>query len=748
MPNFAQLVLAWTWQPIASPRHIFGGAIVLLALALFTYLRVYSARPISSLILLGMRLAAVAALTILLFGPSRELPQPEATDRPQLTVLIDTSESMATADCGGDARITHVARNVFDAGRLERLEQDFDVVVQSFSDHTAPLPLYEFYADPPMFAAGTATHLADSVASAVTQTRGVEDRDVMLVISDGRDTSDASIQPAAAAARAKHIPVYTIPIGGSTSVEDAAILAVPMQDSLLPGETGAVLVKIYQSGLDGQSTTLRIRHGDQEKEFPVDFRDKRVVELQVPISEEEPGQYRYEVSIDPAEGETETSNNWQTVFSEVMKRRMRVFILEGQPFWDTKFLAQSLRKDERIELTQITQVGAEKRETIVSRVEESSPGLPSSIDEWSDYDVVILGRGLENVLDRRAAEQLVEYVVSGGGRLVLARGPAYAPQSQLADVLDVLSPVEWGDQDVRDLSLRLTASGHSSAWLTPLKMGIDVDDALQRLSGFEVMPSVVREKPGTIVLARAVGGGGATIEGPPALTRMDYGRGTIVSILGEGLWRWSLLPPDAQDLRGFYDTFWSNLVRWLALGGDFPPGEQVSLQLSRTTARLGDELTIDVAYKHAPPGDVPPTLQLADPDGTTEELSLHRLPGAFPRYRATVQPESTGIHAVNLRAPGMNPQEAHRNFNVYDVNLERLQTAVNPLPLQMLAEHSGGVFLEDGTADSLLEHLERHLASMEMPPRLEYIWDSGWVLTVLLMWMGLEWIVRRTAGLW
>ena len=96
----------------------------------------------------------------------------------------------------------------------------------------------------------------------------------------------------------------------------------------------------------------------------------------------------------------------------------------------------------------------------------------------------------------------------------------------------------------------------------------------------------------------------------------------------------------------------------------------------------------------------------------------------------------------------MTPGELEQNFNIYDVNLERLQTAVNPMPLQILAEHSGGAFLEDSAIGELNQLLQRHLASMEMPPQLEYIWDRGLILTLLLMWMGIEWIVRRTTGLW
>ena len=279
-------------------------------------------------------------------------------------------------------------------------------------------------------------------------------------------------------------------------------------------------------------------------------------------------------------------------------------------------------------------------------------------------------------------------------------------------------------------------------------MGTDAAQAFERLPGFELVESVQREKPGALVLARAHVGGGPANAGSPAIVRMPYGRGNVIGILGEGSWRWSLLPPDEVDLRGFYDTLWSNLIRWLSLGGDFPPGGQVALQLSRTAARLGDEFTIDVAYKHASTDGAAPRLEVIGPDGAAVDVALHNLPGAFPRYRATLTPGATGIHEVRLAAPGMQPAELSRKFSVYDVNLERLHTAVNPTPLRILAEHSGGRFLATDEMSELLSYLDRHLASLQTPPRLEYLWDRGLILTLLLVWMGIEWITRRVAGLW
>ena len=109
--------------------------------------------------------------------------------------------------------------------------------------------------------------------------------------------------------------------------------------------------------------------------------------------------------------------------------RLKVLLLEGQPFWDTKFLAQSWRKDERIDLTQITQVSWKKQAKIVTRGDQENIQLPQKLDDLLRYDVIVLGRGVENLLDPQTASLLVSYVADHGGRVIFTRGRAYDPNT-------------------------------------------------------------------------------------------------------------------------------------------------------------------------------------------------------------------------------------------------------------------------------------------------------------------------------
>ncbi len=320
-----------------------------------------------------MRLAFVAALAVLLMGPSRMPPETSAANRPRLSILLDTSESMQTADAEGMSRLRFAVTRFLSAPQLQKLAQDYNVELSGFDEKLRPLSAGQLQKDDAALATGKATYLVDSVSAALSKIPAHETEAVLCVISDGHDTQDAPIQPAATSARSRKIPVYSIGLGGETMERDAALLAVPMQPYLLPGEPGAILVKVYQSGLGEASTMLKLNHNGRVETVPVPFNHKSVVEMQIPIQHQEPGLFEYAVSIDAVAGEKETGNNAQVVFCEVHKKRIRMLMLEGQPFWDSKFLAQSLRKDERIELTQITQLTEQKKETIVTRTGEGRP---------------------------------------------------------------------------------------------------------------------------------------------------------------------------------------------------------------------------------------------------------------------------------------------------------------------------------------------------------------------------------------
>ena len=60
------------------------------------------------------------------------------------------------------------------------------------------------------------------------------------------------------------------------------------------------------------------------------------------MSHKTAGLYRYEVRADALPGEVTTVNNTAPLLLRVVDQPIRVLLLEGKPYWDTKFLVRTL----------------------------------------------------------------------------------------------------------------------------------------------------------------------------------------------------------------------------------------------------------------------------------------------------------------------------------------------------------------------------------------------------------------------
>ncbi len=66
--------------------------------------------------------------------------------------------------------------------------------------------------------------------------------------------------------------------------------------------------------------------------------------------------HRYEIHAETPSEEVTTVNNTAAVLVRVIDEPVRVLLLEGQPYWDTKFLIRTLAADPSVELTSVVRM--------------------------------------------------------------------------------------------------------------------------------------------------------------------------------------------------------------------------------------------------------------------------------------------------------------------------------------------------------------------------------------------------------
>lgn len=750
-PLLAEMI----WRPYFEPAAVLLAAGVLVLLAVFVCVRTWRTNAALSLGMLMVRLFVIAALASILMGPSHLPEVTQSPTQPTLTVLLDTSGSMQTKDMDGQPRYEFAVNRWLNDERVNALSEQFQIDLITFDAKARQARADALGPDAQTAATARRSNIVDTIQQTVARLPKAADGSAVLMITDGKDSDNKSLQPTVTLAKERSIPIHTVTLGGASLTRDVALVAVPAQPYLLAGEPGIIDVRVVQNAADNAQTTVHLKSKDEQTSYPVNFEGQREVRLRLPIQNDEPGTYEYEVWCEPVHGEIEEVNNRQLVFVDTTASRFRVLLVEGQPYWDTKFIAQSLRKDDRVELVQITLVTEAKQEIVVSRADPKTARLPKTLEEFAQYDVVILGGSIERVLPEPLVAQLPAYVRDHGGGLVFARGRAYDTDSVLGRrvgrELSVLEPVVWGRGTLTQQEIAVMPAGVSHPSLSFLKEKAQGDSASYAalLPQLKRLPVIEREKDSALVLAstRARGTAG---QGQPVVVTMPYASGQVVAILGEGLWRWSMLARRNPDLAGVYDQFWSNMIRWLAMGSGYTPGQDVSLRLSSRGLQVGEEMRAEFIARD--PGLINDyTLEIQGPDGQAQTLAL--VGSDTIRRYAITQPEKSGIYTVRAKhkdaasAPDGQPGLIEARFSVYDIDLERLESAAAPGPMRALSERTGGEALNPYEPEALGSVLQRYLAMMTLPPQPSYIWDQGFFLFLLLFIAGFEWIARKLGGM-
>src|SRR5262245_23462690 len=128
------------WRPAFAPPLILGAALALGILALVAAARLVRERPVLATALLLMRVAVIAAIALILFGPSAIPPTAEEPVKPALAILVDTSQSMLVEDCDSRSRVRYAAERWLSQETLERLGRTHRVGLFAFDDTVRALP--------------------------------------------------------------------------------------------------------------------------------------------------------------------------------------------------------------------------------------------------------------------------------------------------------------------------------------------------------------------------------------------------------------------------------------------------------------------------------------------------------------------------------------------------------------------------------------------------------------------------------
>ncbi|MDB4954792.1 MAG: hypothetical protein JWO36_2361 [Myxococcales bacterium] len=751
-----------------SPWGRFGlwlGVAAVLAIAGLSWRASRGAPAWRRAILISLRGAAAVTAMIVFLEPAVELRQ-VAREPNRIAVLIDDSKSMSLAEdtANGPTRIERARRLIAASGTtVASWEREHKIDYYTFSDTVSATTPQALAADP---AQGKATF----IRKALEYVRGrYEGRDLagVVLISDGaatgsfdEDSGDGAVRDFL---RSLDTRVHTV-WAARRGLKDVSVANVLADEFAFVRTVVRIEAVIRTTGLPARQVPVTLStDGQPLREKLVDLpAGDQEVKVTFEVTPPRVGRYVYEVSVPVAPGEAVTSNNTRSFVVRVIRDRIRVLQVAGQPSWDVRALRQMLKSNPNVDLISFFILRTQDDISIVPNDEMSLIPFPTRElfeQQLPSFDLIILQNfeylpyGIGDYL-----ENIRSYVEGGGGLAMLggaqsfSSGGYFGTPVAAALPVDLYGPFDSGPVlDTQKFAPQLTDAGQLHP-VTSLRYSADDNrktwQGLPLLEGVNLVAGAKADATVLAVHPRLKTKSGKPM---PVIVSGEYGKGRSLVVTTDTVWRWGFVAAARPGDDGRqYTKFWENTMRWLIQDPDlrnlhvdsdaveYVPGAPV-----RITVRL-----LGRDYQPLPGGIVSLTVKRGADPARAEQVAEAKVKVADD---GTAVFELPGVGPGVYRAFG-HAEIAGRQVDASDIFLVRENGTELDRPvgdfvtLQAIAKATGGSAL--GTIDELPSQLAFD------PPRIVRVdrradvelWSRPGLLILVVGLLGLEWLLRQRSG--
>jgi uncharacterized membrane protein len=708
------------------------------------------------LAILGLRLGAFLAAVVLLAQPVssfREVrPHPS-----RFAVVVDNSGSMALGR--PRSRLERARQLLEDAAPgLGELGSRARLVWYAAADGLVPAAGPEAATGPAAGLGGT-----DLLGALRALREGPEEEPLVgvLLVSDGADTVIGNAaEPALAvhqALREFGLPVNTLAVTGGgreidLSVHPAKIdaFAFSRSETTIPvtvrgvGVPGnGVEVSLWNEGSLMQQKTVDLVGGEGRVTFGI--RPGRL------------GQQVLTVSVPIPEGDEVPENNTVHLGLEVIRDKLRVLHVAGQPSWDQRFLRDALGSWPRVDLVSFYVLRTpQQSESFGTSGLALIPFPTESLFEehLDEFDVVIFqdfDPGLVGV--DRYLDALAGFVRGGGGLAVLGGprgfGSGAMAHSALAELLPIRLPPPGSPaarlESPQAFRARPTEAGRRHPVLRLLADRAGNDRLLGSLGRLDGLVRVAGTDPAGIRLLEH-----PTLpadDGPaPVLAVRQAGEGRVLALATDSLWRWRFTEPLRGGEIDVFPELWRRALNWLVRD---PELDRLRVTAAPLEQDPGLPVSIDLefhdeSYLPVPGAELGFEIRWLDEDGAEQSESTRvRLDGEG-RYHREWTPRASGPHRVEVTAE--HGPTATGRFLVRTGHPELGRLDADERLLSAIAEATGGRHQADALDPKLLTRIDAPAREV-LSRRDTSLWDHPLALLLLLGLLAAEWLLRRRAGM-
>ena len=182
----------------------------------------------------------------------------------------------------------------------------------------------------------------------------------IVLISDGAHNvgNVDSVLAAAYEAKSLDIPIYTVTLGKAVGAQNVSIAARSPRMVAFADHPLSLKVRVGHSGFEGESTQIALLQGNEILQAKTVRLGKEPTQEVRFVMERPPSQplTRFRIMATPIAGEATDLDNQTSVVVQRLDEPIGAILLEGKPYWDSKFLAANLGTNPTMQLTSLIRV--------------------------------------------------------------------------------------------------------------------------------------------------------------------------------------------------------------------------------------------------------------------------------------------------------------------------------------------------------------------------------------------------------
>ncbi|MBK94586.1 MAG: hypothetical protein CMJ79_02585 [Planctomycetaceae bacterium] len=581
----------------------------------------------------------------------------------------------------------------------------------------------------------------------------------VVVVSDfGQNAGN----PALTSAEQLDVPVFAAGVGPQEVVDVAITLQAPLV--LKQDENTSLAATLRQQGATGAGVSIQLfqrRLGTatdavlEADKLPIGPPVAAVLEdgpidVDLPYLPEQSGRFEIIAEVSGLPGEVSSRNNEAIREVIIRDESLNLFFVEHEPTWEWRFVKEVFHRDPLI--------GHEGFRTFLRsadfKVRQSNDLFVDRLvrprDEFFANDVVLISDVPSEMLTTPFQDQLVEYVERFGGGLVVIAGPRFSvgalQGTQLADMLPVVV-----DRSLRPKPSKFQLSFTPQAETNPfVNLGDNPgqnDLAWNNMGSLPWYQPVLRAHPLATVLATHPTD--KTVDNTdlqPIIATRRFGKGEVVYIGFNETWRLR-----RKYGERFYRQFWGQMIYRLGLGRALGQQKRFSPTTDLTTYQTGERVTVTVEaynqnYENLEVENLKARL-LQQTSAGSQHVDDILIPLARDNvvFETSIPPLDSGQYRLLVMDPETN-EEFELGFEVTTASRERLDVVRNTSLQQQIGDVTGGQACELYELPEVLNQLEAQDLKQYTERQLP-LWNTWFILLLVLLVMHTEWLARKLSNL-